>query len=60
MKFLQGYYTDNDGKIYKLKEKINGGAIFIECEYIFKKGIIENERTTFFSNSDIEENLKKH
>jgi hypothetical protein len=60
MKFLQGYYTDNDGEIYKLKEKINGGAIFIECAYIFKKGIIESERTTFFSNSDIEENLKRH
>ena len=60
MKYLQGYYTDNEGNIYKQKEKINGGAIFIECEYIYKKGIIETERTTFFSNSDIENDLKKH
>ena len=55
MKAFKGYYTDNNGDLYELKEKVSTGAIFGECEWIYGKGIVRTERTTFFSNSDIAE-----
>ena len=55
MKEFKGYYTDNNGDLYELKEKVSTGAIFWECEWICSKGIVRTERTTFFSNSDIAE-----
>lgn len=53
MKAFTGYYTDNNGDLYELKEKVSTGAIFWECEWICSKGIVRTERTVFFSNSDI-------
>ena len=55
MKECKGYYTDNNGDLYELKEKVSTGAIFWECEWICSKGIVRTERTAFFSNSDIAE-----
>ena len=55
MKEFKGYYTDNNGDLYELKEKVSTGAIFWECEWICSKGIVRTERTAFFSNSDIAE-----
>ena len=55
MKKFKGYYTDNNGDLYELKEKVSTGAIFWECEWICSKGIVRTERTAFFSNSDIAE-----
>ena len=53
MKAFTGYYTDNNGNLYELKEKVSTGFIFWECEWIYSKGIVRTERTVFFSNSDI-------
>ena len=53
MKAFTGYYTDNNGDLYELKEKVSTGAIFWECDWICSKGIVRAERTVFFSNSDI-------
>ena len=53
MKWTKGYYTDNNGNLYELKEKVSTGFIFWVCEWIYSKGIVRTERTAFFSNSDI-------
>lgn len=55
MKWSKGYYTDNNGNLYELKEKVSTGFIFWECEWICSKGIVRTERTAFFSNSDIKQ-----
>ena len=53
MKAFKGYYTDNNGNLFELKEKVSTGFIFWECEFIYSKGIVRTDRTAFFSNSDI-------
>ncbi len=60
MKFLKGFYTDNQGEIYALKDKKSTGATFYECEYLAQKVIVKTERTVFFSKSDISEKLTFH
>ena len=55
MKGTKGYYKDNNGNLYELKEKVSTGFIFWECEWICGKGIVRTERTAFFSNSDIKQ-----
>jgi hypothetical protein len=55
----KGFFSDRNGVFYRIAEKANGGAIFQEYEYLFKKGFAKTERQKFFSNSDIKE-LKKH
>ena len=39
MKAFAGYYDDENGNFYELKEKVNGGAIFYEVEWLYKKRI---------------------
>lgn len=53
MKAFAGYYDDENGDFYELKEAVNGGAIFYEVEYIHKKGFCRTEREVFFSDYDI-------
>lgn len=55
MKAFKGYYTDNNGNLYELKEKVSTGAIFYEVEWIYKKGFARTDRTVFFSHSDIKQ-----
>ena len=55
----KGFFSDRNGFFFRIAEKANGGAIFQEYEYIFKKGFAKTERQKFFSDSDIKE-LKKH
>ena len=59
MKAFEVYYDYEDGNFYALKEKVNGGAIFYEVEWLYKKGFSRTERTVFFSDSDIK-NLRLH
>ncbi len=59
MKAFAGYYDDEDGNFYELKEKVNGGAVFYEVEWLYKKGFSKTERTVFLSDSDIKE-LRLH
>lgn len=59
MKAFAGYYDDKNGNFYELKEKKNGGAIFYEVEWLYKKGFSRTERTVFLSDSDIKE-LRLH
>ena len=55
MKATKGYYTDKNGNLYELKEKVSTGFIFWECEWVYSKGFVRKERTIFFSNSDIKQ-----
>ena len=53
MEAFKGYYNDENGDFYELKEKVSTGAIFYQVEWIYKNGFVRTERTVFFSNSDI-------
>ena len=54
MEAFKGYYNDENGDFYELKEKVSTGAIFYQVEWIYKNGFVRTGRTVFFSNSDIE------
>lgn len=53
MEAFKGYYNDENGDFYELKEKVSTGAIFYHVEWIYKNGFVRTGRTVFFSNSDI-------
>lgn len=53
MEAFKGYYNDENGDFYELKEKVSTGAIFYQVEWIYKNGFVRTEQTVFFSNSDI-------
>ena len=53
MEAFKGYYNDENGDFYELKEKVSTGAIFYRVEWIYKNGFVRTGRTVFFSNSDI-------
>ena len=53
MEAFKGYYNDENGDFYELKEKVSTGAIFYQVEWIYKNGFVRTGRTVFFSNSDI-------
>lgn len=55
MRKLFGYYCDNQGNFYVLKEVVSTGWIFKEVEWVYGKGFVVTERSRFFSNSDLEE-----
>lgn len=59
MKAFKGYYTDNNGNLYELKEKVRTGGIFWVCEWLYSVGIVRTDITVFFSDSDIRQ-LKLH
>lgn len=42
MKAFAGYYDDENGNFYELKERITGGAIFYEVELLYKKRIFKD------------------
>lgn len=55
MNAFKGYYSDENGDFYEWKEKVDGGAIFYEVEWLYRQGFVKTERTVFFSDSDIKE-----